>query len=425
MGAVQQGDPRVRALIGSVAGTVGQRLASVTGDVQDVIEEAIPGLQADEFALLLRASIWGNLESALRTLVGAVPPDTIDAPAAAIDYARRLAQQDVPAALLIRAYRVGQARFLRHCVEELLRQSPGEHVEGLATLEILETVSDYVDRVVEQVLTAYARARDDWLGDRRAVLAMRVREVLRSGPVDVGATERALGYRLDQHHVGFVAWVDDPTVPDALGRIRRVIGGLDRALGCTAASLVIPVDESSAWTWLPSKQSVARAEELEGEMKGEPAVSVAVGEPGRGVDGFRRSHDQAVSARGVALAAGEQRSAITPYVDVAPITMLCADLDSARAWIHETLGGLAVDSSRNEGLRETARVFLQSGGSYTATAEQLFLHRNTAQYRVRKAEEVRGRPLRDGRLDVELALLACHWMKTAVLRAGPSHRPGP
>ena len=99
--------------------------------------------------------------------------------------------------------------------------------------------------------------------------------------------------------------------------------------------------------------------------------------------------------------------------------MLCTDLDSARAWIHETLGELAVDSSRNEGLRETARVFLQTGSSYTATAEQMFLHRNTAQYRIRKAEEVRGRPLRDGRLDVELALLACHWMKAAVLRAPP------
>lgn len=100
---------------------------------------------------------------------------------------------------------------------------------------------------------------------------------------------------------------------------------------------------------------------------------------------------------------------------MAPIAMLCADLESARVWVHETLGDLAVDADRYAALRETARVFLQAGGSYTATAEQLFVHRNTAQYRIRKAEEVRGRPLRDSRLDVELALLACHWMKGAVL----------
>lgn len=36
---------------------------------------------------------------------------------------------------------------------------------------------------------------------------MRVQELLRGEPVDVTATERALDYRLDQHHMGIVAWV--------------------------------------------------------------------------------------------------------------------------------------------------------------------------------------------------------------------------
>jgi DNA-binding PucR family transcriptional regulator len=161
---------------------------------------------------------------------------------------------------------------------------------------------------------------------------------------------------------------------------------------------------------------MAAGGELAVAVKAEPAVAVAAGEPAAGIGGFRRSHRQATSARAVALAAGPERAPLTPFVEVAPIAMLCADLESARAWIHETLGELAADTTRNEGLRDTARVFLETGGSYTATAERLYLHRNTAQYRVRKAEEVRGRPLRDGRLDVELALLACHWLKGAVLQ---------
>jgi DNA-binding PucR family transcriptional regulator len=86
--------------------------------------------------------------------------------------------------------------------------------------------------------------------------------------------------------------------------------------------------------------------------------------------------------------------------------------------VRETLGGLAIDSERNTRLRETVRVFLGTGGSYTSTAERLFLHRNTAQYRVQKAEELRGRPLREGRLAVELGLLACHWLGSAVLQPG-------
>jgi DNA-binding PucR family transcriptional regulator len=54
-------------------------------------------------------------------------------------------------------------------------------------------------------------------------------------------------------------------------------------------------------------------------------------------------------------------------------------------------------------------------GSYKATAESLALHKNTAQYRVRKAGECLGRPLGRDRLHVELALLACHWLGAAVL----------
>lgn len=414
---MERGDPRVRALVESVADTVGQRLASVTTDIQTVIEEAIPGLRADESTRLLFASIGENVDAAIRAFVDVDEPASVAAPAAAVDYARRLAQQDVPAALLIRAYRVGQARFLHHCIEELLRQSPGDHLEGLATLEMHEIVSDYIDRVVEQVLSTYAEARDNWLRDRSAVLAMRVRDLLRGAPVDVNATERSLDYRLDQHHLGIAAWVDEPAPADSLERIRGLVGGLGQKLGSATAPLVIPADASCAWAWIPTKLSLASAKEHEATTASEPTVCLAFGEPAKGIEGFRRSHDQAISARAVALAAGEHRSPVTPYVDVAPIAMLCSDLASARAWIHETLGDLAVDSSRNEGLRETARVFLQTGASYTATAELLFLHRNTAQYRVRKAEEVRGRPLRDGRLDVELALLACHWMKATILQA--------
>jgi hypothetical protein len=416
IGIVERGDPRVGDLVASVAGTVGERLPAVTGDIQHVIEEAIPALQHQQFAALLEASIGENVDVALQIMTGAAAPEAVAAPAAAVDYARRLARYDVPATALIRAYRVGQARFLRHCIEELLRQSPGDHLEGLAALRMAETTADYIDNVVEQVLTIYAEARDTLLRDHSAVRAMRIREVLRGDPFDVAATERALDYRLDQHHLAMVLWVGASHGTDSLPLIRRFVGTLGHALTLSTPPLIAPADEGSAWVWLPTKASLAGTSEMAMAAKAEPAVAVALGEPARGIDGFRRSHRQAASAHAVAVAAAGRRPPVTAFVDIAPIAMLCADLESARDWIHETLGDLAVDSTRNEGLRETARVFLQTGGSYTTTADQLFLHRNTAQYRVRKAEEVRGRPLREGRLDVELALLACHWLNEAVLQ---------
>ena len=52
------------------------------------------------------------------------------------------------------------------------------------------------------------------------------------------------------------------------------------------------------------------------------------------------------------------------------------------------------------------------------TADQLHLHVNSVKYRVQRALERRGRVIGDDRLDVEVALLLCHWFDTAVLNQG-------
>ena len=57
-----------------------------------------------------------------------------------------------------------------------------------------------------------------------------------------------------------------------------------------------------------------------------------------------------------------------------------------------------------------------------ATAERLTLHKNSVQYRVRKAEESLGRPIGEDRLSVELALLASQWLGAAVLRQAGAAR---
>jgi DNA-binding PucR family transcriptional regulator len=66
---------------------------------------------------------------------------------------------------------------------------------------------------------------------------------------------------------------------------------------------------------------------------------------------------------------------------------------------------------------------LQENGSYKATAERLTLHKNTVQYRVRRAEESLGRPVSAERLQIELALLASHWLGPAVLRRAGTPPP--
>jgi DNA-binding PucR family transcriptional regulator len=142
---------------------------------------------------------------------------------------------------------------------------------------------------------------------------------------------------------------------------------------------------------------------------------VAVGEPGSGVDGFRRSHQQACTVQAMMLAAGREAPGLATFGEVGPVALLGADLPATRAWVGETLGRLALDDEPHARLRETLRVFLATGGSYVSAAEQLALHRNSVHYRVRKAEEQLGRPIQVNRLNVEIALTACRWLGRSVL----------
>jgi len=108
---------------------------------------------------------------------------------------------------------------------------------------------------------------------------------------------------------------------------------------------------------------------------------------------------------------------------VAPLALMASSVELLRTWVHETLGQLADDDDQHARLRDTLRVFLQENGSFKATAERLILHKNSVQYRVRKAEESIGHPVAENRLSVELALLASHWLGPTVLRH--PRKPGP
>ena len=120
------------------------------------------------------------------------------------------------------------------------------------------------------------------------------------------------------------------------------------------------------------------------------------------------------------MSAGEAAAPVTPYAEIAGIGFLCRDLARAREWVGEALGPLAIDDDRHRGLRDTLAAFLDTGGSYTATAQRLGCHKNTVQYRVRRAEAQLGHAARDRRLDLELALLACCWLGPTVLH--PAHK---
>jgi len=423
---VDRSSPSVAQSASDVSGALAPRAAEISADIYQLIVREIPQLRGDKRVLtLLEASVGENVATMLHVLEHGIDLEKVHAPAAAQEYARRLAQRGVPIAALLRAYRIGSARFQDWCLEELGRSTDQASVISATGLRIAAVTARYIDRVSEELVSAYEAEKENWLRNLSAARAARVRALLSGERTDLESSEAILGYRLRQHHVGVVCWAGDAEAGGgALARLERATIELGRRAGGGGRPLFLPQDEASAWAWLPLGARDTFSLPAAGTCAAEAAdgIRFALGAPGAGVAGFRRTHQQALGAHAVALAAGPSGQPLTSFAEVAPLALMSGSIELIRAWVTETLGPLADDDDHHSTLRDTLRVFLQEGGSFKATAERLTLHKNTVQYRVRKAEESLGRPVGEDRLNVGLALLASQWLGAAVLRRAGAHR---
>jgi hypothetical protein len=409
-------------IMADVAEAVARQSAALSQDVYQVILREVPQLRDDKPVLtLLAASVDSNVGTCLQIMQHQIDLAAIRAPAAAVEYARRLAQRGTPLTALLRAYRLGHTCFSDWVLRELAQQAGDAGLISAAALGMSRIVAGYIDQVSEAMVAAYTREREEWLRNRSAARGALIRDLLSGERVEVDAAEAILGYRLRQYHVGVVCWASDAAgTTDEITRLEQAISQVAGKADCAGDPVFLPRDISCAWAWLPLgiRDTFDAAEAGAADADGD--IHFAFGDPARGITGFRLTHRQAVAAQAVALAAGTLPSREVTFGEVAPVAMMLGSADLLRDWVLATLRGLAADDEHDARLRETLLVFLQSGGSYKTTAERLTLHKNTVQYRIRKAEESLGRPISEHRHDVELALRASHWLRSSVLRPTPA-----
>lgn len=416
------GDVGVARQIAKTAGRLQERLAQLSSGMQLYLEDQIPELRGDARVMELHGpSVEGNVNTLLHALRYNIAVERVEAPTAALEYARRLAQHGVPLHALVRAYRLGQHRMNELVFAELRTIDVPEPARYAVLEAMTKTLFEYIDWITQQVIVVYEDERERWLEDQNSLRAVRVRDVLAAPkPVDVDAATTTIRYPLRWHHLAVVMWYPDTgTDADAIARLQRFLRELGQATGAAATPLFVAADRTCAWGWLPYRTAIPAAEaEVRRFTAGkQDAPDIAIGTMRSGVAGFRQSHREAERARRVALIAeGAEPTLICasdPGFSVA--ALLGADVTDTRAWVAGTLGALAADTDNDARLRETLRVFLGCGSSYKQAAEELNLHFNTVKYRVGRAIARRGRGIDSDRLDVELALLTCHWYGAAVL----------
>ena len=391
-------------------------VAAVGTELPDLVQDA-------RTRELFHATVLDNVLAALRAISsGGQGVTDYAAPPVALDFARRLAQQGVPLTTMLRAYRLGQAALVQHVMAEIAAHGlPGDQVAA-ASMALSSFGFTFIDTVSEQVVVAYQVERDAWLRQRNATRLAKVRAVLAGQLTEPAEIEKALGFGLGGRLIGAVVWTDQESADgDRIANLEKQVAALAAALGAAPrAVLTVAPDDATLWAWFPLTANVEVDAVVSRLAEHTPTMRAALGAVASGVDGFRVTHQQARQAQ--ALATFADTSTVQPVLATAqlgPLALVASDVAGVRAWVHEVLGALADDDEAAARLRETVWAYLSSGSSPNSAAAELHLHKNTIQYRIRKAEEARGRPFDDGRLDVEVALLACRVLGATVLRPQP------
>lgn len=288
------------------------RQGAVSQSVQKALASHITQLRGDrELLQLLGASVAGNVETIFNALRHDISLDNIEPPTAALEYARRVAQRGVPMDALVRAYRLGHSLVIDAASDEVNAAIPDART-GLAVFERITSVSfRYIDWISQQVVVVYEEERDRWLANQNSARALRVREILEapSGSVlDPESLTTALRYPIQRRHLAAVLWWPaEAEHEDGLGQLESVLRDIAESVEAQGSPLFVAADRNTGWGWIPlSAGTAATAIDTirTGLAERGATVAVALGTPLYGVDGFRRSHRQAVKARGVALAAG-------------------------------------------------------------------------------------------------------------------------
>lgn len=313
-------------------------------------------------------------------------------------------RQQIPLPEVIRNVHTGQ-EFL---IQELMRAAAdlvpeADRVDAISamTRDVTSCWSSFIGRIGDE----YRRQQDDWIRTSEGQKARLVQNILQRGDVDATEASQVLGYDLTQQHVCCVLWfegldLDAVRLFDFASIAREVAS----AAG-SGAHLSVNFSDHRLEVWLgnPAKSpgDVLR------HGRWPSALHAAVGSRLSGVDGFRRTHAEAVASAQVAVRS-KTTPAVTAYPDVELVSLLTCDFDRARAFVIRTLGPIARQNARAQELRETLAAWIDSSGSVTATSQTLFMHRNTVNYRLRQLEDLLGQDWNRTRL--RCALTIAEWM---------------
>lgn len=302
-------------------------------------------------------------------------------PASALAQARLAAQSGVRLDTVLRRYAAGDRLLGDFIMDE------ADRIPSRALRHVLRSQGPYVDRLMAAVSSEYTQELERMRRSPTQRLAERVQRLL----VDDGPLEAAdLDYDLDAWHLGTIV-----TGPGAEELVRGIATRLGRQI------LAVPHGDGMLWAWLGGRRPLPAADLEPLLAHASPDISVSVGEPRRGLQGWRLTHREAQGALEVMLRRPAQ---LTRSSDVILLAAVLRDEVLSKSLLQTYLAPLDAYGDSGATLRETLRAYLDSGLNAATAAAALKVDRHTVQRRLRKVEEALGRLLPDCHAELEVAL---------------------
>jgi DNA-binding PucR family transcriptional regulator len=390
----------VRNLIRQAAQIIVSAPQEWLDELDSAVLGASPTIAADpELAAAVSRSNQANLffwaTANVRDPGALVPPNTGLEP---MSVARELVRRGFDAYSLD-AYRVGEGVAWRRLMDIAfeLTSDPAELHEFLNVCSL--SISAFVDTTLLAIAVQIDLERDELTRGTQAERRETVALILDGAPITRQRAENRLGYALTGLHTAAVIWSDDPK--GHLAWLDVAAEAFGHAAG-GARPLIVVASTATRWVWVPG---TVDTDALLPSVSGTPDVRIAIGPTASGVDGFRRSHFDAITTQQL-MARLRSQQQIALFTDVQLVALITADTDRAAEFVKHTLGGL---ESADTELQETVATFIDEQCNASRAAARLYTHRNTLLRRLARADELLPRPLAESSVNVAVALDVLHW----------------
>ncbi len=364
-----------------------ERLRSRSAEIEDAIFNRVRALASPtesedaDYRAGLRATVAESVDYAL-TSIERGEESTEAIPPAAAAQARRAARSGVGLDTVLRRYAAGD-----RLVSEIIMDEAGRFPAD-ALRQILSTQGPHVDRLMASVAAEYMAELELMRRSPAQRVAERVKKLLAGdAPLDA----EGLDYEFEAWHLGLVV---TGTGGEAAVRVLATAVGRE--------PLVIMRSDDTAWAWLGGRERLEVSElqcHAVAEVLGD--LTLAVGEPRWGLDGWRLTHREAQAAQQVMLHRSQ------PFTKASSVILLAAVLrdEPLAESLRETyLAPLDGQGDSGAVLRETLRAYFAAGFNAATAAASLQVDRHTVQRRLRKVEQALGRLLTSCHAELEVAL---------------------